>query len=55
MTVAYPLNRVRAEVAFIAYHLHWSLAEILGLTHQERIEWVGQVSQINKKILENLK
>jgi len=55
VTVAYPLNRVRAEAAFIAYHLHWSLAEIMSLPHRERVEWVGQVSQINKKILDNLK
>ena len=55
MTVAYPLARVRAEIAFIAYHLHWSLAEIMALPHRERVEWVGQVSRINKKILESMK
>jgi hypothetical protein len=53
--VAYPIERVREEVAFVAYHLHWSLAEILDLPHRERVEWVGQVSQINKKILNSIK
>jgi hypothetical protein len=53
--VAYPLPRVREEVAFIAYHLHWPLSEILDLPHQERVEWVGQISNINKKILDTMK
>lgn len=53
MTVAYPLDKLRAEVTFIAYHLHWSLAEILDLPHRDRVAWVGQVSAINKKILES--
>ncbi|MFT5587720.1 MAG: hypothetical protein ACI9VR_005333, partial [Cognaticolwellia sp.] len=51
MTVAYPSDQVRSEVAFIAYHLHWSLAEILELPHRERVEWVGQVSTINRRVL----
>ena len=55
VTVAYPLPRVREEVAFLAYHMHWSLHEILELPHKERVEWVGQVSKINKKILEAMK
>ena len=53
--MAYPIDRVREEVAFVAYHLHWSLAEILDLPHRERVDWVGQVSQINKKILNSIK
>jgi len=53
VTVAYPLDQVRSEVAFIAYHLHWSLEEILSLPHQERVAWVGQVSAINRKILDS--
>jgi hypothetical protein len=53
--VAYPIDRVRDEVAFVAYHMHWSLEEILDLSHRERVEWVGQVSKINKKILSSMK
>lgn len=55
MTVAYPLNQLRTEMAFIAYHLHWSLTDILALSHQERVEWVGQISTINQKILDSTK
>jgi hypothetical protein len=53
--VAYPLPRVREEIVFLVYYMHWSLHEILELPHKERVEWVGQVSKINKKILEAMK
>ncbi len=53
MTIAYPVDKLRDEVVFIAYHLHWGLSEILDLPHRERVAWVGRVSAINKKILES--
>lgn len=53
MTVAYPLPQLLSEVAFIAYHFHWALDDILRLPHRARAEWVGQISEINKKILES--
>ena len=53
MSVTYPLAKIREEAAFIAYHLHWSLEDILALPHRERVAWVGQVSAINKKVLES--
>ncbi len=53
MTVAYPVDQVRDEVAFIAYHFHWGLAEILDLPHKERVAWVGRISKINESILES--
>lgn len=52
MTVAYPLHQLRSEVAFIAYHFHWNLDDILRLSHPERVAWVGQISTINQKILD---
>jgi hypothetical protein len=55
VTVAYPLDQVRSETAFIAYHMHWSLDEILSLPHGERVEWVGQVSRINRRVLDSEK
>lgn len=49
--MAYPSDQVRDEVAFIAYHFHWALQDILDLPHPERIAWVGQISKINEKVL----
>jgi hypothetical protein len=51
--VTYPLAKIREESAFIAYHLHWILEDILALPHRERVAWVGQVSAMNKKVLES--
>jgi hypothetical protein len=47
------VNQVREEAAFIAYHFHWSLAEILELPHPERVAWVGEISKINERILKS--
>jgi len=39
-------------VAYLAYHLHWPLDEILVMEHKERHMWIKEVSEINKKINE---
>jgi hypothetical protein len=38
------------EVAFIAYHFHWSPDEILDLEHGDRRRWVTEISAINQEI-----
>jgi hypothetical protein len=40
------------EVAYIAYHFHWALDEILGLEHAERHRWIEQISKINRRLTE---
>lgn len=50
--MAYPVDQVRDEAAFIAYHFHWGLSEIMDLPHPERVAWVGRISKINEKILQ---
>jgi hypothetical protein len=37
-------------MAFIAYHLHWSWGELMGLEHAERRRWCRQISIINRKL-----
>ena len=51
--IGYPLERVREEVAFIAYHFHWSHAEIMDLEHAERRHWVTEISSINTRLSED--
>ena len=46
----YPLDRLYEEVAFIAYHFHWSREEILNLEHRERQRWVEEISKINREL-----
>ena len=46
----YPLDRLYEEVAFIAYHFHWSHEEIMHLEHWERQRWVAEISKINRRL-----
>ncbi len=46
----YPLERLYEEVAFIAYHFHWSHDEIMNMDHQQRQKWVEEISRINKML-----
>jgi len=54
VTLAYPLGQLKSEIAFIAYHFHWSHEELMNLTHPERIEWVGHISNINQRIMKSV-
>ncbi|HKJ67401.1 MAG TPA: DUF6760 family protein [bacterium] len=46
----YPLEQISREVAFLAYHFHWSRDEILQMSHRERQQWVREISTINEEI-----
>ena len=50
--VSYPLEKIYREVAYIAYHFHWSRDEIMDMTHSERRVWVKEISKINQDINE---
>jgi len=51
--VSYPLERIFQEVAYIAYHFHWSLDDLLDMEHRERQLWIKEISAINKEINES--
>jgi hypothetical protein len=53
--VSYPLDRLTGEVAYVAYHFHWSMDDILEMEHQERHMWIREISEINRKINESSK
>jgi hypothetical protein len=48
--VRYPLDKLAQEVAYIAYHFHWTKDEIEALSHLERHRWVKEISAINQEI-----
>ena len=50
--VGYPLDRLHEEVAYIAYHFHWSLGDILALEHPDRRRWAEEIAGINRKLTE---
>lgn len=48
--MAYPLDQLYEEMAFIAYHLHWSHTEVMSLEHEERKRWCEEISKINRRL-----
>ena len=48
--IGYPLERLSEEVAYIAYHFHWSPDHIMNLEHAERRRWVAEIARINQRI-----
>ncbi|NDJ16468.1 DUF6760 family protein [Myxacorys almedinensis] len=45
----YPSDRLREEVAYLAYYFHWSYDQIMTLAHRERQQWVAEVARINQR------
>lgn len=52
--IGYPLDRLSEEVAYIAYHFHWSDERILSLEHRDRQRWVTEIAKINRRINETV-
>jgi hypothetical protein len=50
--VTYAPERLFEEVAYVSYHFHWSLEEILELEHPDRKRFVEEIAQINQRISE---
>ncbi|MGE0825102.1 MAG: DUF6760 family protein [Candidatus Binatia bacterium] len=46
----YPLGQLYEEMAFIAYHFHWSYEELMRVEHAERRRWCEEISRINRKL-----
>jgi len=51
----YPSKALYEEVAYIAYHFHWSLDDILNLEHGERHRWIAEISSINQRLSDGSK
>jgi hypothetical protein len=50
--VTYATDRLFEEVAYVAYHFHWSMEEILNLEHADRQRYVSEISSINRRLSE---
>jgi hypothetical protein len=50
--VIYPRERLREELVFLAYHLHWSYRELLSLEHAERRGFCEEISKIHRRLAE---
>jgi hypothetical protein len=45
--VTYAAERLYEEVAYLAYHFHWPLDQILDLEHADRLRYVAHVARLN--------
>ena len=50
--IRYDGDRLFEEIAYIAYHFHWSLDDVLAMEHNERHIWLREIARINKEINE---
>lgn len=48
--MTYATDRLYEEVAYVAYHFHWSLDEILEMEHPLRRRFVEEIGRINVRL-----
>jgi len=44
--VTYATDRLHEEIAYVAYHFHWSLEDILDLEHHDRRRYTGEIASL---------
>jgi hypothetical protein len=50
--VTYAPDRIYEEVAYVAYHFHWPLDDLLDLEHAQRRRYVEEIARINVRLSE---
>lgn len=48
--MGYPLHELWEEIAFVAFHFHWSEGEVMRMEHEERRRWVMEISKLNRRV-----
>jgi hypothetical protein len=48
--VTYAADRIYEEVAYVAYHFHWPLDDILDMEHTQRLRFVDEIAAINTRL-----
>ncbi len=48
--IGYPSAELFEEVAYVAYHFHWSYGDLMELDHLERHRWVQEIVKINERL-----
>jgi hypothetical protein len=48
--VTYAADDLYREVAYVAYHFHWSFDAIVEMSHQQRRRFVTEIGRINTQI-----
>ena len=45
----YPVDALWQEIAYLAYHLHWRMEDLLDLEHMDRVRMVRAVVNLNDR------
>ena len=45
----YPADALWQELAYLAYHLHWGMDDLLDLEHMDRVRMVRAVVNLNER------
>ena len=48
--MTYAADRLYEEAAYVAYHFHWALDDILDLEHPVRNRFVDEIGRINRRL-----
>ncbi len=48
--MTYAADRLYEEIAYVAFHFHWPLEEILDLEHPVRCRFVEEIGRINQRL-----
>jgi hypothetical protein len=48
----YPADVLWQEIAYLAYHLHWTMDDLLDLEHMDRVRLVRAVAGLNERAWE---
>ena len=48
--MTYATDRLYEELAYLAYHFHWAIDDLLDLEHPERRRYATEIGRINTKI-----
>ena len=48
--MTYAVDQLHEEIAYVAYHFHWPLDDILDLEHPQRLRYVTEIADINNRL-----
>ncbi|WP_328410323.1 hypothetical protein OG542_11025 [Streptomyces violaceus] len=44
--MTYATDRLHEEIAYVAYHFHWSMDDILDLEHRDRRRYAAEIASL---------
>ena len=47
--MTYAVDHLHEQIAYLAYHFHWDLDDILDLEHIDRRRYVAEIARINAR------